>query len=251
VLCRLCYCITHNSYNFWYEVYVPKDGATHTGTQLGIHFFHSDQVIAAAIERGDLIETCDETSGIDLMNSDAEQCDGQSTSRQLLGHRGCGNLTLTSARTAIDILDKFMREDNHDRFVGSFFSPLWSCLKNQGVDADEINLSWRDERYREKLSIRNWCFVPPSSKGVQGGRSGRDYFLTEEELVLSVLKEISALKELSSLCANHADSFEAIMPVLERAVDENLEYRDAKLGKRYACLSFSSNLCYPYDVHLI
>ncbi len=251
MLCRLCYCITHNSYNFWYEVYVPKDGATHTGTQLGIHFFHSDQVIAAAIERGDLIETCDETSGIDLMNSDAEQCDGQSTSRQLLGHRGCGNLTLTSARTAIDILDKFMREDNHDRFVGSFFSPLWSCLKNQGVDADEINLSWRDERYREKLSIRNWCFVPPSSKGVQGGRSGRDYFLTEEELVLSVLKEISALKELSSLCANHADSFEAIMPVLERAVDENLEYRDAKLGKRYACLSFSSNLCYPYDVHLI
>jgi len=251
VLCRLCYCITHNSYNFWYEVYVPKDGATHTGTQLGIHFFHSDQVIAAAIERGDLIETCDETSGIDLMNSDAEQCDGQSTSRQLLGHRGCGNLTLTSARTAIDILDKFMREDNHDRFVGSFFSPLWSCLKNQGVDADEINLSWRDERYREKLSIRNWCFVPPSSKGVQGGRSGRDYFLTEEELVLSVLKEISALKELSSLCANHADSFEAILPVLERAVDENLEYRDAKLGKRYACLSFSSNLCYPYDVHLI
>ena len=251
MLCRLCYCITHNSYNFWYEVYVPKDGATHTGTQLGIHFFHSDQVIAAAIERGDLIETCDETSGIDLMNSDAEQCDGQSTSRQLLGHRGCGNLTLTSARTAIDILDKFMREDNHDRFVGSFFSPLWSCLKNQGVDADEINLNWRDERYREKLSIRNWCFVPPSSKGVQGGRSGRDYFLTEEELVLSVLKEISALKELSSLCANHADSFEAIMPVLERAVDENLEYRDAKLGKRYACLSFSSNLCYPYDVHLI
>ena len=222
---------------FWYEVYVPKDGATHAGTQLGIHFFHSEQVIAAAIERGDLIETCGETSGIDLMNSDAEQCDGQSPPRQLLSHRGCGNLTLTSAHIAIDILGKFMREDNHDRFVGSFFSPLWSCLKDQGVDADGIDLSWRDERYREKLSIRNWCFVPPSSKGVQGGRLGRDYFLTEEEVVLSVLNEIRALKELSSLCADHADSFEAILPVLERAVDENLAYRDAKLGKRYACRS--------------
>ncbi len=194
-------------------------------------------MIAAAIERGDLIETCGETSGIDLMNSDADQCDEQSPPRQLLGHRGCGNLTLTSAHTAIDILDKFMRDDNPDRFVGSFFSPLWSCLKDQGVDADEIDLSWKDERYREKLSIRNWCFVPPSSKGVQGGQLGRDYFLTEEEVVLSVLKEISGLKELSSLCADHADAFESILPVLERAVDENLEYRYAKLGKRYACCS--------------
>ncbi len=213
---------------------MPKDGATHAGTQLGIHFFDSDQVISAAIERGDLIETCGETAGIDLMNSDAEQCDGRSPPRQLLGHRGCSNLTLASAHTAIDILDKFIREDNHDRFVGSFFSPLWNCLKDQGSDAIGTDLSWRDERYREKLSIRNWCFVPPNSKGVQGGQLGSDYFLTEEEVVLSVLKEISTLKELSSLCVDHADSLEAILPVLERAVDENLEYRDAKLGKRYA-----------------
>jgi len=36
------------------KVYVPKDGATHMGCQLGIHFFEADQVIPEAIRRGDL-----------------------------------------------------------------------------------------------------------------------------------------------------------------------------------------------------
>lgn len=36
------------------KVYVPADGATHPGTQLGIHFFNSYQVIEAATQRGDL-----------------------------------------------------------------------------------------------------------------------------------------------------------------------------------------------------
>ena len=41
------------------KVYVPADGATHPGTQLGIHFFNSDQVIEAATQRGDL--NCDKS----------------------------------------------------------------------------------------------------------------------------------------------------------------------------------------------
>jgi len=36
------------------SVYVPRDGAVHTGTKLGVHFFECDGVIAAARQRGDL-----------------------------------------------------------------------------------------------------------------------------------------------------------------------------------------------------
>ncbi len=240
--------------HFPVEVYVPKDGATHAGTQLGIHFFDSlDDVIAVAQARGDLNESLNETTETDLKNIEADQrskdsnhrrhinlrCDIESLPHQLIGNRADGNiLTLASAKTIIGILASFIRSGDHDRFVGSFFQPLWNCLKDQGKDFADIG--WRHERNREKLSIRNWCFVPPSSKGVQDGRLGTDYFLTEEHVVLCVLQEICVLEELTSLCSAHADSLEAIMPVLERAVDENLEYRDAKLGKRYAW----SVLCY-------
>ncbi|KAL3822297.1 hypothetical protein ACHAXA_005930, partial [Cyclostephanos tholiformis] len=216
------------------KVYVPKDGATHAGTQLGIHFFDCfNDVIAAATARGDLDESLSETTVTDLKNSKADQHMEDSNHRRH-GDPRCdrarGNiLTLASARTIIGILSNFMRAGDHDRFVGSLFQPLWNCLKDQGGDV--TNIAWRHERYRDKLSIRNWCYVPPSSKGVQEGQLGTDYYLTEEQVVLCVLKEISLLKELSSLCSDHADSFDAILPVLERAVDENLEYRDAKHGK--------------------
>jgi hypothetical protein len=226
---------------------VPKDGATHAGTQLGIHFFDIDNVFPAAIARGDLPETCTK-SGIDPENGEDEQfmdnsnrrrhvdprSDGQSPSQQLLGRLACGNLTFASAQRVIDILAEFMREDDHDLFARSLFAPLWDCLKGQGADVAGNDLTWRQERYREKLAICNWCYVPPSSIGVQEGRLGTDYFLTGEQLVLYVLKEISTLKELSSLYAYHADLFDAILPVLKRAVDENIEYRHAKVGKRYA-----------------
>lgn len=233
--------------HFLVQVYVPKDGATHAGTQLGIHFFDSlEASIAAAQARGDLDESLSETTETDLKNIEAERleksnhrrhidprCDEESLPHQLIGNRADGNIiTLASAHTIIGILDSFVRGDDHDRFRGSLFQPLWNCLKDQGKDVAEIG--WRYEQNKEKLSIRNWCFVPPSSKGVQDGLLGTDYFLTEEHVVLCVLQEICVLEELSDLCSDHAVSFEAILPVLKRAVDENLEYRDAKLGKRYA-----------------
>ncbi|KAL3776456.1 hypothetical protein ACHAW5_006902 [Stephanodiscus triporus] len=226
------------------KVYVPKDGATHAGTQLGIHFFDIDNVRAAAIARGDLPETFTK-SGIDPENGEDEQfmddsnrrrhvdprSDEHSPSQQLLDRRACGNFTFASVQRVIDILDEFMREDDHDLFARSLFAPLWDCLKTQGADVAGNDLTWRQERFREKLAICNWCYVPPSSIGVQEGRLGTDYFLTGEQLVLYVLKEISTLKELSSLYADNADLIQGILPVLERAVDENLEYRHAKIGK--------------------
>lgn len=202
-------------------MYVPKNGATHSGTQLGIHFFADfELVIASAIARGDLTESCSEVKSTDnvyrtpvkVINSD--------------------KLTISSVCTIIDVLTKFVRDDDHDRFVGSFFTPLWNSLKDQGMNTTGTDLRWTWEPNRNKLSTRNWCFVPPSSKIGKDGQLGVDYFLTEEQVVLCVLKEISTLKELSSLYADHKSSFVTIMPVLEVAVNDNLDYLDAKLGRR-------------------
>jgi hypothetical protein len=209
-------------------VYVPKDGATHSGTQLGIHFFADfEQVIASAIARGDLTES----------SSEVESTDNVSKHRTPVKIINSDKLTISSVYTIIDILTKFEREDDHDRFVGSFFTPLWNCLKDQGMDATgTTDLSWKWEPNRDKLSTRNWCFVPPRGIALSrlgaDGQLGVDYFLTEEQVVLCVLKEISTLKELSSVYADHKSSFVSIMLVLEVAVNNNLDYLDAKLGKR-------------------
>lgn len=205
-------------------MYVPKDGATHSGTQLGIHFFADfEQVIASAIARGDLTEGC----------SEVKSNDNVSKHRSPVKVINSDKLTISSVYTIIDILTKFVQEDNHDRFVGSFFTPLWICLKDQGMNAaGTTDLSWKWESNRNKLSTRNWCFVPPSSKIGTDGQVCVDYFLTEEQVVLCVLKEISTLKELSSVYADHESSFVSITPVLEMAVNDNLDYLDAKLGKR-------------------
>ena len=96
--------------------YVPKDGATHAGTQLGIHFFDSlEASIAAAQARGDIDESLSETTETDLKNIEAERleksnhrrhidprCDEESLPHQLIGNRADGNIiTLASAQTTI------------------------------------------------------------------------------------------------------------------------------------------------------
>lgn len=177
-------------------------------------------MIASAIARGDLTE------------SEVKSTDNVSKHRTPVKVINSDKLTISSVYTIIDILTKFVREDDHDRFVGSFFTPLWHCLKDQGMNTNGTDLRWMWEPNRNKLSTRNWCFVPSSSKIGKDGQLGVDYFLTEEQVVLCVLKEISTLKELSSLYADHKSSFVTIMHVLEVAVNDNLDYLGAKLGKR-------------------
>mmetsp|Transcript_16550 Transcript_16550/g.35758 ORF Transcript_16550/g.35758 Transcript_16550/m.35758 type:complete len:2289 (+) Transcript_16550:224-7090(+) len=223
------------------KVYVPKDGATHVGTQLGIHFFDCDQVIAAAIERGDLVDATCTVEPVQPGTSDL-QTKKKSSEPIRSGHtilrsdapmddsRLCGSLkllTLESAQAFINIVAKFMCEDD-DRFIGSFFNPMWNRLKDQGADS---GLNWRYDPYRNTLSSRYWCFVPPSSTLGVKGVVGKDYFLTEEQVAFCVLKEVSTMKEASHLLADHAESLSVLLPVLTRAVDENMEYKDAKLGK--------------------
>ena len=241
---------THNCNFAPCLVYVPKDGATHTGTQLGIHFFDNDGVIAAAVERGDL--TVGKTSkastkkpaksakssppltkkkkiseqplvhypGHTILESDTPLDDCELVGKLKL-------ITLESAQASINFLANFMRENDHDRFVGHIFNPLWTRLKDQGA---ELGLNWRYDPYRNALSSRNWCFVPPSSKLGVKGKVGKDYFISEEQVVLCVLNEVSTMKQVSHLVAEHEKSFATIVPVLTRAVEENLEYKDAKRG---------------------
>ena len=255
-------------------VYVPKDGSTHTGTQLGIHFFDCDGVIAAALERGDLVgrrlnsttpkeaaklnspdptanrrkalsaksaHTKQTTSPVQKKTTISEPVSPDPTANRKKtlsaksartkratspvqtkkmtnselsfgktsepvqtkkmassepvhypGHSMLPSntpmddtklvgklklLTLESVQACINVLATFMNDNDHDRFVGTLFQPLWARLKDQG--ADESNLSWRYETYRNPLSSRNWCFVPPCSELGNKGQVGKDYFISE------------------------------------------------------------------------
>ncbi len=220
------------------KVYVPKDGATHTGTQLGIHFFDCDQVIAAAIERGDLIDSCSKTTStahpgqpIQVVQ-DRTQIMNPISDAPMDDSKFCGSLnllTLESARSCIDILVNFVRKNDHERFVGLFFTPLWQRLKEQGTGPE---MKWRYDANRNPLAKCSWCFVPPTSILGSKGKAGYDYFETEEQVALVVLKEVRAVKEVSALVANCTDTFSAVFSVLERAVAERLEYIDALRGNR-------------------
>ena len=320
-------------------VYVPKDGSTHTGTQLGIHFFDCDGVIAAALERGDLVgrrlngttpkeaaklnspdptanrkktlsaksaHTKQTTCPIQkkTTNSEPVSPDPTANRKKTLGAKSARTkratspvqtkkmtnselsfgktsepvqtkkmassepvhypghsmlpsnipmddtklvgklklLTLESVQASINILATFMNDNDHDRFVGTLFQPLWARLKDQG--ADESNLSWRYETYRNPLSSRNWCFVPPCSELGNKGQVGKDYFISEESVVLCVLEEVSTLKQVSDLVADHEESFSTILPVLTSAVEEGLEYKDAKRGASASVRSRRSKSVY-------
>ena len=235
-------------------MYVPKDGATHTGTKLGIHFYHSDQVMKAAIDRGDIQSNNDgdisaseshesvhlsrdsETSDISISNvSRTKHNKDEFCGHKVLSFgtplddselRGSSRLiTLESARVCICLATSFL-EEGSVQFRGTFFDPLWQRLKEQGV---ESGLNWRYEPIRNSLSSRNWCFVPPCSRLGAKGEQGKDYYMTEEPVVLSVLKEVESLNKasdsLSGVLADNPKCLSTIIVVLTRAVDDSLEYR--------------------------
>jgi len=75
--------------------------------------------------------------------------------------------------------------------------------------------------------VRHEVFVPPGRAGAKG-TLGRDYFISEEHVALSVLEDISTLEEVSDFFAENAHYFMAILPILDRAVTENIEYKYAR-----------------------
>jgi len=225
-----------------HEVYVPKDGATHSGTQLGIHFFDCDQVIAAAIQRGDLIDTCSHSISTnfpgkaDLQTESIQHRHDHAHTKPISStpmddSKFCGTLnllTLESARACINILANFL-QNKDNKFRGDCFDSMWQRLKEQGATPE---MKWRYDKNSNPLATCSWCFVPPSSTLGRKGQIGKDFFETEEQVVLAVLNEIRSLKEVSHLFVEHSESFSAVFPVLERAVAENIEYQAAKLGNR-------------------
>ena len=245
--------IVHPLTTVSFSVYVPPDGSTHAGTQLGIHFFDDiHQAVEAAIKRGDLPQTSGKAPSPKKSAPPKPKAPKANKKRSpekphypgyteltndnpLDDTKLCGKskiLTLESAKACIDLVALFAVND--DRFVGSFFQPLWNRLKSQGADADtNSDINWRYEAFRGDLS-RNWCFVPPSSTLGAKGVLGKDYYLTEEQVVLCVLKEVLTMKgkDISCFLDDQRESFATLIPVLTRAVDGSMEYNDAKEGKR-------------------
>jgi len=233
------------------KVYVPKDGATHPGTQLGIHFFHSDQVIQAAVKRGDL------SPSHGFANPKASELATNETNSETEKDGSTGNgvissvspfdspetrlksqiLTLETAELCINLAVSFARNniDETVSFRGLFFDPLWQRLKTQGSDIGLSEMNWRYEKNPDTLSTRNWCFVTPCSNAGVKGKQGEDYFVSEEQLVLRVMSEVVSLQDkpvaLSRLISDNEDCISTIFPILSRAVDENLEFHEARDGK--------------------
>ena len=161
-------------------------------------------------------------------------------------------ITLDTAQYAIHLVLEYHFETNPSKtFRKNLFDPLWQRLKEQGCN-DTLtkkhikakkrrygnkgttklsSISWRSERNIDKLSIYNWVYVPPTSKFGQDKKGmyvpGVDYYNTEERLVRDVLQEISTLDELSDLYAANIDYFSSIMPILDRAVSQGIDYKNA------------------------
>jgi len=225
------------------KVYVPRDGATHPGTQLGIHFFDCDQVVNEAIKRGDYINSGSPEESVQPPPKISDMPANSTTSEPVRypGHRVIesqsqlndseliGNsklITLESAQFAIKAATDFVRND--ERFKRSLFNPLWNRLRDQGP---QNGLKWRYQPYRNCLS-KDWCFVPPTSNLGAKGVLRKDYFLSEEEVVLCILEEVRTMKETRPVLNENAASISSLISTLTRAVDEDMEYQDAKLGKR-------------------
>lgn len=156
-----------------------------------------------------------------------------------------GLITLETARFAIRLVSDFMRDDEAGEsvaFARDVFDPLWQRLKDQGGGGggggggsgggkkknNSNNCRWRHEPGRDPLGA-SWVYVPPRSRlgARRGGKLGRDYYSSEEHLVLSVLEDVSVIDEVSGLYAGAVHHFSSIMPVLDRAVTEGIRYRDA------------------------
>ena len=213
------------------KVYVPKDGATHMGCQIGIHFFEADQVIPEAIRRGDL--NADEHVVLPSKENDTPRATNQIKQRidvAMDDTKLYGLVTLETARVAIDLVGRFVcGQDSAASFRGQLFDALWQRLKEQGgVDTGN---NWRYEPYSSPLSLYSWCFVPPTSSLGNKGRLGEDYYVREEHLVLGVLQSVTSLSEVSGLLKKKYSAFSTVMPILVRAVDNNMSYEDARDGK--------------------
>ena len=142
-------------------------------------------------------------------------------------------------------------------FTKDLFDPLWQRLKDQGgggiSTTTRNNCSWRVSKSNNLLNplsiSRNWVYVPPKStltklddtkaatnnKGSTSSNNnkqskyklGRDYYISEEQVVLNVLEDISTLDEVFDLYAMNAHYFSCIIPILDKAVTYNLKYKDA------------------------
>ena len=212
------------------KVYVPKDGATHMGCQVGIHFFEADQVIPEAIRRGDL------NSNEQVVLSNENDTTPQPTNQRktplditMDDTKLYDSVTLETARVAIDLVGRFVRgQDSAATFRGQLFDALWQRLKEQGAESGN---GWRYEPYSSPLSLYSWCFVPPTSSLGNKGKLGEDYYVREEHLVLGVLESVASLQEVSGLLKQKYIAFSTVMPILARAVENNMSYEDARDGK--------------------
>ena len=105
------------------------------------------------------------------------------------------------------------------------------------------SISWKCQKISNPLSTKAWGFVPPkSSSNLLGttttttnrsikasAKLGRDYYISEEHVIQSILEDISTLEE-SNICELYAQNiqyFTTIVPILDKAVNEGVEYNFA------------------------
>ena len=189
------------------------------------------------MKSGDVVDLCSSGSS----PSDSEDADDRPRYRGYATYavgaplddaalRGPSNLlTLESARQAVHLVAQFARDEasaggvkgaSSVTFIRSLFDPLWQRLKAQGCGKDGHR--WRSEPTRGKLPSRSYAFVPPRSKLGTKGKTGEDYYLSEAHVARVVLSEISAIKGVSNVYSENAHYFLLILPILERAVAENV-----------------------------
>ena len=64
--------------------------------------------------------------------------------------------------------------------------------------------------------------MPPSSKLGAKGDNGTDFYLSEEGIVLKVLEESVKMPELAPLFSKHCAALSKLMPILARAVENDM-----------------------------
>ena len=206
---------------------MPPDGSTHKGCSLGIHFFHGEQVMDAAMKRGhissengDLSNTVSHQSENEWSDANEEEDDGQLLDAPMDDSKLVGPsklITVETGRLSIELVASFMKDESVS-FKATLFNPIWQRLKVQGLD-----LNWKYEKCTGAVSLsRNWCYVPPSSDLGSKGYKGSDFFVKEEDVVLQVLQDAITLLDLSPLVTKYATSISPFMAVLTRAVQDEM-----------------------------
>lgn len=206
---------------------MPPDGSTHKGCSLGIHFFHGEQVMDAAMKRGhissengDLSNTVSHQSENEWSDANEEEDDGQLLDAPMDDSKLVGPsklITVETGRLSIELVASFMKDESVS-FKATLFNPIWQRLKVQGLD-----LNWKYEKCTGAVSLsRNWCYVPPSSDLGSKGYKGSDFFVKEEDVVLQVLQDAITLLDLSPLVTKYATSISPFMAILTRAVQDEM-----------------------------